>query len=83
REALAAGCATGGAQRNEAWVADDVDWADIGPEARALLTDPQTSGGLLVALPPAQVPAFLDQVPDAVVIGAVEAAGDGPRLRLR
>ena len=83
REALAAGCATGGAQRNDAWVADDVDWADVGPDARALLTDPQTSGGLLVALPPTQAPAFFNLVPDAVVIGAVEASGPGPRLRLR
>ena len=83
REALVAGCVTGGAARNEAWVTDDVDWADVGPETRALLTDPQTSGGLLVALDPAQVPAFLSRVPLAVVVGAVEPLDAGPRLRLR
>jgi selenide, water dikinase len=83
REALAAGCATGGAERNEAWVTDDVDWADVGPDERALLTDPQTSGGLLVALAPGDVAAFLARVPDAVVIGEVEAPMPGPRLRLR
>ena len=42
---------------------------------RALLIDPQTSGGLLVALRPEQVASYISLVPGAVEIGDVVAAG--------
>lgn len=45
REALIAGHTTGGAKRNADWVSAFVDWGDTGSDVRALLTDPQTSGG--------------------------------------
>jgi selenide,water dikinase len=73
REALAAGHTTGGASRNAAWVDDDTDWGDVGEDVRALLTDPQTSGGLLVAVPPAAAADFAARLPQAVHIGRVEA----------
>ncbi|MBK7906820.1 MAG: selenide, water dikinase SelD [Gemmatimonadetes bacterium] len=82
RELLAAGHATGGAKRNAEWVAPEVDWNDTGEEWRALLCDPQTSGGLLVALAPERVAAYRERMSDAVVIGAVEEWHEGARIRL-
>jgi selenophosphate synthase len=38
--------------------------------------DPQTSGGLLVAVPPDQVADYLSAVPGSVVIGSVLPRGD-------
>ena len=52
----AEGCVTGASGRNWAGYGNDVDLAaDAGDNARALLTDPQTSGGLLVACDPSHV----------------------------
>ena len=82
REALAAGYATGGAGRNAQWVDAEMDWNDSGEEWRALLTDPQTSGGLLVTLAPERVAPYLDAVPGAAVIGHVRAWQRGPRVVL-
>lgn len=45
---------------------ESVSEADV-----ALLVDPQTSGGLLVALDPDQAEVFLGQLPDARVIGQI------------
>jgi selenide,water dikinase len=83
REALAAGYATGGATRNAAWVDAVTDWSDVGADVRSLLTDPQTSGGLLVALPLGAAATYRERVPSAVVVGSVEAWRDGPRLVVR
>ncbi len=46
-------------------------------DERAVLVDPQTSGGLLVAMPHAQVRAYLSRVAGAVVIGEVLDRGAG------
>jgi len=80
REALVAGFATGGAKRNAEWVGAAVDWNDGGSDLRALLTDPQTSGGLLVALPEAAVAGFLRAVPYGVAIGHVAKRTSGPQI---
>jgi len=82
REALAAGYATGGAGRNAQWVDAELDWNDAGEDWRALLTDPQTSGGLLVTLPPDHVATYLAMVPGATVIGHVSGWERGPRIGL-
>jgi len=82
RGALAAGYVTGGATRNADWVSPEVDWNDTGDEWRALLSDPQTSGGLLVALAPERVAAYRERVPAAVAIGRVERWTQGARIRL-
>jgi len=57
----AAGMVTGASARNWAGYGADVVLApDVGEVERALLTDPQTSGGLLVACAPDCVPAVLE-----------------------
>ena len=82
RDALAAGYLPGGARRNADWVSPDVDWNDVGDDVRSLLTDPQTSGGLLVALAADQVEQYRIRVPDAVVVGVVERFQGGVRIAL-
>jgi len=82
RVALAAGFTTGGAGRNAQWVDAALDWTDSGEDWRALLTDPQTSGGLLVSLAPDRVAPYLAKVPGSVVIGHVSGWERGPRIVL-
>jgi selenide,water dikinase len=82
RELVAAGHVPGGAKRNATWVAEVVDWNDCGDDVRTLLTDPQTSGGLLLALRPDLVAAYLARVPQGVVIGEVVHAAAGPVIHI-
>lgn len=84
-----AGYITGASARNWTAYGDDVALdAAITPMQRALLTDPQTSGGLLVACEPAAVDAVLEVFRTegfaaAAVIGAPGVrAGSGGRARL-
>ena len=70
------GTRTGGAERNESFVAPLADWSRAAPEDRALALDPQTSGGLLLAVPPDRVAEYLSAVAGSVVIGRVEPRGD-------
>jgi selenide, water dikinase len=70
------GIRTGGAERNESYLASFVDWSAADPADRALALDPQTSGGLLLAVPPEALADYLSAVPGAVEIGAVETAGN-------
>jgi len=71
-----AGATPGGAERNEVWLASDTDWGNAEPFRRALVIDPQTSGGLLLALPGNRVDEYLVRVPTAVVVGDVTARGE-------
>lgn len=82
RAALARGAQTGGAQRNETFVAPLMDWGTTSAIDRAILIDPQTSGGLLVAVPADRVGEYLSRVPGAVRIGVVGAHGT-PAIVLR
>ncbi len=51
RELLAGGMVAGGTQRNHAFVSDAVDWGGAPLDDQLLLSDAQTSGGLLLAVP--------------------------------
>jgi selenide,water dikinase len=43
---------SGGSRRNHAAFRDQVDWGDTNEVDQLILCDAQTSGGLLVAIPP-------------------------------
>ena len=73
-----AGVRTGGAERNESFVAPLADWSAADPTDVALALDPQTSGGLLLAVPPDRAEGYLSTVAGSVVIGAVEPRGAVP-----
>ena len=70
------GVRTGGAERNERFVRPLADWAAARPADVALALDPQTSGGLLVAVPPSRLADYLSAVPGSVAVGQVEARGN-------
>ena len=71
RDLWTAGIRTGGAERNDAYLEPLVDWGHVSQADRALLIDPQTSGGLLVAISSERVEEYLSRVPSAVEIGEV------------
>ena len=75
REAFHAGAGTGGGDRNAIFVDGIVRWGPVSDENRAILLDPQTSGGLLVALAAGRVADFCAAVPGATVVGMVGARG--------
>jgi selenide,water dikinase len=70
-EAWTRGIRTGGAERNLEYVKELVDWGSSTDAQRALLVDPQTSGGLLVAVGPDRAAAYLSKVAGAVEVGTV------------
>ena len=83
RELAGQGFVTGASPRNWAGYGTDVSLpADFAPEDQALLTDPQTSGGLLVSCAPDALKQVLDcfrshGFDEAVAIGKVSAAQTG------
>ena len=82
RELAAAGHVTGGSARNWQGCSSAVDLGAYGPLEQALLTDPQTSGGLLVACAPDAVDAVIGTFRDegferAAVIGEIESGPPG------
>jgi selenide,water dikinase len=87
-ECLAAGIRPGGVERNREASADAVDAdPDVAPAMIDLCFDPQTSGGLLVALSPARAEEYVDRLraegmSDARVVGKVIGPGTG-RVRVR
>ncbi|HZY15573.1 MAG TPA: selenide, water dikinase SelD, partial [Ramlibacter sp.] len=84
-----AGCTTGASGRNWAAYGHEVALpADFGDTERALLSDPQTSGGLLVSCTRAAAKEVLaifhrHGFGQAAVIGEAQAAGTGARLTIR
>jgi len=70
------GTRTGGAERNERFVGPLASWAGADPADIALALDPQTSGGLLLAVPPSVLADYLSAVPEAVVVGSVVPRAD-------
>ncbi|HVH29509.1 MAG TPA: selenide, water dikinase SelD [Vicinamibacterales bacterium] len=85
RELAAAGHVTGGSARNWTSYGSSVDLGPYGDIERALLTDPQTSGGLLVACAPDTVAEVLqifqaEGFAHASIIG--EVTGGTPRVSI-
>jgi selenide, water dikinase len=83
------GFVTGASDRNWAGYGHEIALpAGFAPQDRALLSDPQTSGGLLVSCTPAAVETVLQVFRQhgfdaAAVVGEVLPAGSGARLSLR
>jgi selenide,water dikinase len=75
-DAWKAGARPGGGTRNLDYLETLVAWNAATEVDRALLTDPQTSGGLLVAVPQDRVREYLERVPRAVEIGEVLPKGE-------
>ena len=71
RAAAERGVSTGGGKRNAEYLSELVDWAAVDDATRAVLVDPQTSGGLLVAVPEGHLDDYLSRVAGAVEIGSV------------
>ena len=70
-EAWNAGASNDGLKRNAEYLSTLVEWKTESPVMRALLCDPQTSGGLLVAVHPERAPQYLSRVEGATDIGEV------------
>jgi selenide,water dikinase len=75
RAAAERGVRTGGADRNMTYLESRVDWGEASEVDRVLMIDPQTSGGLLVALSVGNVARYVSAVPGATEIGEVVPAG--------
>lgn len=71
RKAWERGAKTRGAERNLEYVNEMVDWGGASEADKAIVTDPQTSGGLLVAVGADRVGTYLSRVSGAVEIGTV------------
>ena len=76
REAVRAGSTTDGAKRNAEYLKDLVRWKKGNDEDRAILWDPQTSGGLLVCVGASRAPEYLSRIAGSVVIGEVIERGE-------
>ncbi|MEP6508221.1 MAG: selenide, water dikinase SelD [Gemmatimonadales bacterium] len=70
-EAWTAGASSDGLKRNAAYLESMVSWSGQSAEMKAVLCDPQTSGGLLVAVPPGRVAQYLSKMHGAIEIGEV------------
>ena len=84
---VAEGQLTGGCRRNRDWLADKVEVRSGVPAALVEIAyDPQTSGGLLAAVGPAETSealrALLDAGVEAVVVGTATARPGGPWIEL-
>ena len=82
------GLIPGGAYRNQRHVKDLLDAGNVDEAYVDLLSDPQTSGGLLFAVPQEEAAGFLDALRNAdlgtkvSVVGRVAEDGTTPCIRL-
>jgi len=71
-ELIAQKMLTRGDRNNRVYVGDTVRIAEsVSGEMQSALFDPQTAGGLLISMTPVAAEGFMNEVPDAVVIGRV------------
>jgi selenide,water dikinase len=80
-ELAAAGLMTGADKTNREYVGQDVSWAvDVNPNLVKLFYDPQTAGGLLLAIPAEKADDLLKELrrhyPRAEVIGRATTRGE-------
>jgi selenide,water dikinase len=78
RELLAEGMWAGGSERNLKSILDFVE-SEVDENDLRLLADAQTSGGLLVSVPPESAGEYFQRVPGSAVIGSI-TGGDGIRV---
>jgi selenide,water dikinase len=83
---IAADCIPGGSRDNLAWANQFAEWNGAPDTEKFLLTDAQTSGGLLLAVPQKTLPAVLKllrrhRAPSAAVIGHIVRSKE-PRITL-
>jgi selenide, water dikinase len=89
RDLIGAGMVAGGTQRNHAFVAPDVDFGDLALPEQLLLADAQTSGGLLLSVPPDRADRLLAECRERATLAAaaIGVVGDdptpGPRIRVQ
>jgi selenide, water dikinase len=76
REAVRDGFVTDGSKRNAEYLRELVSWKKGTDEDRAILNDPQTSGGLAVCIVGNVVANYLSRVEGAVDIGEVIERGE-------
>jgi len=82
------GLAPGGTGRNREFVSCVVDgFEDLDGGTVSVLCDPQTSGGLLLAVPEGSMAVLRERLEDSgtlsAVVGRVTGASDSPRIRLK
>ena len=70
-DAWRAGATNDGLKRNRSYLEPLVEWRTSDDSIQALLCDPQTSGGLLVAVPRQRASQYLSRMEDAFEIGEV------------
>ena len=75
-----AGCIPGAAFRNQAYTEDGCRFDSVDYNLRMLMLDAQTSGGILMAVPPAAAESMLGRLqsggcPEAAIIGEADAKG--------
>lgn len=76
REAVRNGFVTDGSKRNAEYLRELVSWKKGTDEDRAILNDPQTSGGLVVCLGGKAAANYLSRVEGSVDIGEVIGRGE-------
>jgi len=86
RQAVVSGAIPGGLIANRNWAAERTDWGNVGETEVALACDPQTSGGLLAALPADHVVSLLADLESrgvgAAAVGRVVEGTAGTALLL-
>ena len=83
RELAEADLFPGGTRRNHAALKNAVDWGDLGETEQLLLCDAQTSGGLLVVMPPDRTAAFEAGMAGALYRAALIGEVSDERIRIR
>jgi selenide,water dikinase len=83
---IAAGCIPGGSRDNLAFATKFTEWSGATPTQKTLLTDAQTSGGLLLSVPRRNLDAVLkrlkrDHAPCAAIIGQIVQSRK-PKIRV-